>query len=169
MNISEIYGKKVVSTAGKKGYVVSVNASEEAIEGLICADENEDEFTVDVKNIIKYGNEIVFEDRESAVKRAKPLRLGRVSYTVEGKYLGLVEEYILKGNKIAGVKIGSKRYPASSVVFGDAVIVKGVKRLKSDVVKGDKVIIKKGTPITDSVLETAAENGEYVQASLKSL
>lgn len=169
MNISELYGKKIVSTTGKKGYIVSVNAGESAIEGLICADENEDEFAVDVKNIVKYGNEIVYEDRETAIKKAKPLRLGRVSYTVEGKYLGLVEEFILKGNKIISVKIGAKKYPVQSVVFGDAAIVKGVKKLKSDVVKDGKVIIKKGTPVTDEVMTRAAQNGEYVQTSLKSI
>lgn len=169
MNISELYGKKVESTAGKKGYVISVNAYDGLIEGLICADENEEEFAVDVKSIVKAGDKIVFEDRETAIKRAKPLRLGRAGYDAEGKYLGLVEEFISKGAKITGVKIGAKKYPMQSVVLGDAAIVKSIKRLKSDVVKDGKVIIKRGTAITDEVLSSAAEQGEYVQTSLKSL
>lgn len=169
MNVSDLYGQKIVSTTGKKGYIISVNASDEAIEGLVCADSDEREFIVDVKNIIRYGNEIVYEDRESSIRKAKPIRLGRVSYTTDGKYLGLVEEFVLKGNKITGVKIGAKKYPVQAVVFGDAAIVKGVKKLKSDVVKDGKVIIKKGTAITDEVMEKAVQNGEYIQTNLKSI
>lgn len=169
MLVSDFFGKKIVSTTGKTGYVISVNASDTAIEALVCADSDENEFVVDVKNILQYGNEIVYEDRENSIKRAKPLRLGRASYTTGGKYLGLVEEYLLKGNKITGVKIGAKKYPMEAIAFEDAAIIKAVQKLKSDVIKDGVVLIKKGTAVTGEVLETAAQKGEYVQTNLKTI
>ena len=70
-----LYGKKTESTDGKSGYVISVNASNGKIVCFTCADENEKEFTIDVKNIVKIGDKIIYEDREHTLKNAKPVRL----------------------------------------------------------------------------------------------
>ena len=169
MVVSEIYGKKIESTNGKKGYVISVNATGGVLQCFICADENEKEFAVDVKNVISVGEKIIYEDRESAIKASKPLRLGRAGFDDKGKYLGVLEDYSFKGNKLCKIKIGKKNYPAEGVTCGDVVIVKRAKRLKYDVVKDGKVIIKKGTKVTDSLLKSAEEMGEYVQTNLKSI
>lgn len=169
MNISLLYGKKVISTAGKRGYVISVNAAAGKIECLTCADEDEKEFYVDMKNVIKIGDKIIFEDRESVIKAAKPIRLGRASYDDKGTYLGNLEEMTYSGGKILRAKIGKKTYPASELICGDVVIARSVKRVKSDVIKDGKVIIKKGTYLTDGVLDTAEKEGEYIQTNLKSL
>ena len=59
MKISSIYGKKVESTAGRRGYVISVNANGGRLECLVCADEEENEFSIDVKNIISIDNKII--------------------------------------------------------------------------------------------------------------
>ena len=166
MVISEIYGKKIESTSGKKGYVISVNANAGVLVCFICADENEKEFAVDFKNVISIGDKIIYEDRENVIKTSKPLRLG---FDDHGKYLGVLEEYTFKNNKISRIKIGKKNYPADGVVCGDVVIVKGAKRLKYDVIKDGKVIIKKGTPVTDGLLKNAEKQGEYVQTNLKSI
>lgn len=169
MNISSLYGKKVLSTAGKSGYVISVNVAGGRIECLTCADENENEFYVDMRSVLKTGDKILFEDRESAIKAAKPVRLGRASYDDNGMYLGNLVDMTYTGGKILKAKIGKKSYPASGLVCGDVVIAKTVRTVKSDVVKDGKVIIKKGTPLTDGVLLAAEKEGEYVQANLKSL
>lgn len=169
MNVSEIYGKKVESTAGKKGYVISVNVIGGILECFICADENEKEFAVDVKNVISIGEKIIYEDRESAIKKSEPIRLGRAGFDEHGKYLGTLKDFSFKGNKLSRVKIGKKNYPADGVVCGDVIIVKGTKRLKYDVMKDGKVIIKKGTPVTDGLLKTAEKQGEYVQTSFKTI
>ncbi len=55
------------------------------------------------------------------------------------------------------------------MLTGDVAIVKRVKRIKADVVKDGKVIIKKGTPLTAEVLASAEAQGEYVQTNLKSI
>lgn len=169
MNISEFYGKKVVSDGGKTGYVVSVNGGAGRIECLVCADSDEKEFTVDARDVISVGNNIVYEDRERAIKAARPIRLGRAGFDEYGTFLGTVEDMEFRNGKLLKTKIGKKSYPADKLIYGDVIIVRGAKMLKSDVVKDGKVLIKKGTPVTDKVLEKAAENGEYVQTSLKSL
>ena len=60
MKISEIYGKKVESTSGKTGYVVSCNGVAGKLVCLLCADEDENEFYIDVKNIVSIGSKIIF-------------------------------------------------------------------------------------------------------------
>ena len=169
MKISEIYGKTVESTAGKRGYVITVKANGDRLECLVCADEDENEFTVDVNNIVKYGETIIFNDRESAIKSAIPIQLGRASFDECGKYLGNLNEYSFEGNTLLKAKIGKKNYPAGELICGDAVIVKKLKKLKSAVIKEGKIIIKSGTYLTDKVLNEAKEQGEYVQTTMKSI
>ncbi len=169
MNVSLLYGKKVISTEGREGYVISVNAAAGKIECLTCADEDENEFSVDMKNVLKISDKILFEDRERVIKAAKPVRLGRASYDDEGKYLGNLEDMTYTGRKILRAKIGKKSYQASELTCGDVVIAKKTKRLKSDVIKDGVIIIKKGTPLTGGVLSAAEKEGEYIQTNLKSL
>lgn len=169
MNISEFYGKKIVSDGGREGYVVSVNGGAGRVECLICADGDENEFTVDARDIVSVGNKIVYEDRAKAIKSARPIRLGRAGFDENGTFLGTVEDMEFKNGKLLKTRIGRKSYPADKLIYGDVIIVKGLKKLKSDVVKDGKVLIKKGTPVTGKVLEKAAENGEYIQTNLKTL
>ena len=87
MNVSQFIGKKVVSTQGKTGYVLSVNGGNGRVECLACADEDEKEFLIDVKNIVSAGEKIVFDDRAGAMAAAKPLRLGRAGFDENGAYI----------------------------------------------------------------------------------
>ncbi len=169
MNVSVLFGKKVISTSGKSGYIISVNGGLGRVECLVCADNDENEFIVDIKNVVSFGEKVIFEDRENAIKAACPLSLGRAGFDEKGKYLGEVCDYTFNGNKLLRAKIGKKTYPAGDVVCGDAVIVKQRKRLKQDVVKDGKIIFKKGTPVTEEMLASAERQGEYVQTNLKSL
>ena len=169
MKISEFYGKKVESTAGKRGYVISVNARAGKVECLVCADEDENEFAVDINYIKSIGDKIIYEDRESAIKASKPLRLGCAGFDEQGNFLGKLEDCTFSKNKLLKAKIGKKNYPAEGLQLGDIAIVKAIKTVKADVVSGGKIIIKKGTPLTAQVLDTAQTAGEYVQTSLKSL
>lgn len=169
MKISELYGKTVRSTAGKRGYVIAVKANGNKLECLVCADENENEFTVDINNVIKFGDTVIFNDRESAMKSATSVRLGRASYDESGKYLGNLEEYHFEGNTLLKAKIGKKNYSAEELTCGDAVIVKKLKRLKGAVIKEGKIIIKKGAYLTGEVLNEAKQQGEYIQTRMKSI
>ena len=170
MKLSQLFGKPVKSTTGKKGYVISVNGGNGKIQCLVCADENENEFTVDVKNIISVKNVVLFEDRESVIKQSVPVRLGKPVFDSEGKFLGHLSDLTVENGIIDSAHVGKKKISADDFVCGDAVIVKNhVRVLKSDVEKDGKVIIKRGTPLTAEILEKACEQGEYVQANLKSI
>ncbi len=170
MKISDFYGKKTVSTEGKRGYVVSVNISGGKAECLICADSDENEFAIDIRNVLRIGeNKIIYEDRQTAISRAKPVRLGSPGFDESGNFLGTLADVSFNKNGLLSAKIGKKNYPADRIVSGDVIIVKNVKTVKSDVTKDGKIIIKKGTPVTEDVLKTAENQGEYVQLTMKSI
>lgn len=169
-NITSLYGKAVESTAGKTGYVISVNAGSGKIQCLICADENENEFAVDVRNIVSVANKIIYEDRESAINDSVPVRLGIPGYDLNGAYLGALKDITLKGDVLGAAIIGKKKYSAADVSLGDAAIVKNIPRtLKENVVKDGRVILKRGAPLTEENLQIAREAGVYVQTNLKTI
>lgn len=169
MKLSELYGKICESDGGKSGYVISVCVSGDKIECLICADEQEKEFTVDAVNLIEIGEKIVYEDREQAMKSAKPVRLGNPAFDESGKFLGSVDDFDFARGKLISAKIGKKKFPAAELALGDAVIVKRKTVLKYDVFSEGKIFLKKGTQINKKVLAAAKDAGEYVQTSLKSI
>ena len=169
MKVSELIGKQVLGTEGRQGYVISVNAEGAKIEYLLCADEGEREFIVDIENITQAGEIIAFEEKKSVKSHAAPLRLGRACFDERGIYLGVLEDYSFFGDRIKNARIGKKNYPAEGIIAGDIVIVKNFRRLGSDVIKDGKTLYKKGTYVTAEVLTEAALSGEYVQTTLKSL
>ena len=167
MKVSELFGKRVLGTNGRDGYVVSVNA-EGRNAWLVCADDNEREFAVDLKNVLSADDKIIYDGTEVKVC-ATPLRLGRAGFDMRGKYLGNLCDFTLSRGKLKFAKIGKKNYPADGIILGDIVIVKDLRRLKSDVKKDGKTLFKNGAYVTDEVLSEAAAEGEYVQTTLKTL
>ncbi|MDE7453557.1 MAG: hypothetical protein K2N22_04030 [Clostridia bacterium] len=171
MKISLFYGMKIESTAGKSGYVISVNVRGDRLEYLKCADMNENEFIVDAQNIVSYGEDkIIFEDREAAMRASVPMRLGKPVFDGNGIYLGTLSDFSVDCDTLTCAFVGKKKFSANEIVCGDAVIVKPKERvLKSDVEKDGRVILKQGTPLNREALQIAQREGEYVQANLKSI
>lgn len=169
MKISTVYGREVISTAGKRGYILSVHTEGAKLIGFTCADQNEREFGLDIGNVLKFGDSILFRDESAPPIAAPRLRLGRAAYDEKGNWLGLAEDFTFSGNRLQKARIGKKNYPAEGLVFGDVLIVKSGRKLRYDVEKNGKILLKKGTPLTAEAMETARKEGEYVQASLKSL
>lgn len=170
MKLSIYYGKKVKSTAGKTGYVISVNVNGGDVVALRCADENEREFAVDMRDVISVKDIIVFNDRESLLKESEPVRLGKPVFDGEGKYLGVLTDLTEEKGKLKYAHIGKNKIAAEDVNFGDAVIIKNNARvLKSDVKKNGKILLKRGTPLNAEVMEKAQKNGEYIQTALKGI
>lgn len=169
MKLSLFYGKKVVSTDGKHGYVLSVNAVGDTLVCLRCADDDEKEFFIDLKNIVSIKDKIVYEDREQTIQKSTPLRLGCAGYDENGMFLGNLNEYEYKGEKLLSAKIGKKNYPVSDLACGDVIIVKDTAKLKSDVYKDGEVLIKKGSTLSKDVINKAVEAGEFVQTTMKTL
>lgn len=124
MKVSSIYGKKILSTEGKEGYVISVSTDEQSLY-LTCADGNEKEFCVDMENVISFGDKIIYDGTECINCNAVPLRLGRAGFDMRGNYLGNLEDFTVTGGRLKTAKIGKKNYPVTGLVLGDVVIVKG--------------------------------------------
>ena len=59
MKISQLFGKKVLSTAGKRGYVVSATVEDTTLASLVCADEDEKEFIIDAANVKRDRKSVV--------------------------------------------------------------------------------------------------------------
>lgn len=169
MNVSEFLGKIAESADGKRGYVISVNTYDGGKIYLKCADENEREFSVDFKDAIYTGDKILFTVSNTCLPLAKSLRLGTAAVDENGTYIGVIEDFSIKEGKISKIKIGKKNYPAECVTLGDVAIIRRVERIKSDVKKNGRIILKKGTCLTDETLAAAQDAGEYVQTKLKTL
>lgn len=169
MKLSSVYGMETTGKDGKSGYVVSVHASGGKLRYFICADENEKEFTVEAGAVIKYGERIVFKSCCPNPEPAPAVRLGRAVFDDRGAYMGLLEDFTFSGEKILKAKVGKKNYPADGLVYGDVIIIKTGRKLRGDVKKDGRVIIKKGTAVNAETLETAFKEGEYVQTRLKSI
>lgn len=170
MKLSSIYGKKVLSTAGKEGYVLGVYADGNAVDCLICADENENEFTVGAESIKSFKGKILFKEGGRAQVGGKPLALGKPVFDCAGDYFGTLTDFTVEKNRLKLAHVGNKKFSCDDIIVGDAVIIKSSARiLKSDVKKGNRVIIKRGTPLTPEVLKKAQKKGEYVQTNLKTI
>ena len=76
MKVSILYGKETLSTAGKKGYVLSVNVSGGKIVSYTCADENEKRFTIDADSVKSVKEKIVYVDGGKGAA-GEPLRKPR--------------------------------------------------------------------------------------------
>ena len=168
MKVSEFLGKSILSTGGKEGYVISVNTDGQNLI-LVCADGNEREFAVEMSSVISVSDKIIYDGTETDKKGFVPLRLGKAGFDMRGNYLGNLTDLTFLSGKLKTAKIGKKNYPAEGIILGDVIIVKDMRRLKADVIKDNKTLFKKGAFVTDEVLSEAAENGEYVQTTLKTL
>lgn len=147
MKLSELFGKRVVTTAGREGYVLKAVYSGGRIVRLVCADLNEREFNVSAAGIKKAGAGLLCRPA-SGKSQGKILRLGLLCYDKFGGFLGILQDATIFGDKIKSAKIGKKNYPFSGLSIGDAVIVYSA---------------------DTATLERAIEDGEYVKTRLKGL
>ena len=170
MKISLLFGKKVESNTGKPGYILRINAVDNEIIGFTCADGDEREFDIPVRNIKSIKNTVTYSFEGKREGNAKSLTLGKSVYDCEGNFIGNLCEIVTEKYKIISFVVGNKKFSADDVICGDVIIIKNsVKFLKSDVKKKGKIIFRKGTPITDEIALKAQKAGEYVQTNLKSM
>lgn len=169
MRLSKLIAAEVES-GDKNGYVIGVNISYDGDLSLVCADENEEEFSVLFDNIRSVKEKIVFSKANEADEFSAPVRLGKPVFDCEGNFIGRLTDIIIEKNSISAVIAGNRKFSACDIILGDAVLIKNsIPFIKSDVRKNGKTIIRKGTPLTDEITAKAQKSGEYVQTKLKSL
>ena len=170
MKISSLFGKTVQSaTNSVRGYVVSISILNNKIEYFTCVDLDEKEFFVQIDGVICLNERIIFSDTATLLKRCKTIRLGKPTYSFDGKFLGHLTDFELDGTTLKYAIVGNKKICVEDLRLGDAVIVKKQARLKCDVKKGDKILFKKGEKISPQLMQFAKLNGEYIQTNLKFL
>ncbi len=170
MKISQLFGKRAEGGAGRSGYVISVNTSGGKITGLTCADEDEQEFYIPVKNIKSIKNTVCFTHGGERAADEGNFNLGKPVFDSEGRYIGRLTDVTAEKYLITVMHVGNKKFSADDVVCGDAVLVKSsVRFLKSDVKKNGRVIFRRGTPLTAEIIAKAQLAGEYVQTNLKTI
>ena len=125
MKISQLYGKTITSTNGrKKGVILGVSCVKNEIDGLICCDENETRFFVAGGDAVSLCGETQFVKTGKAQKNTASLKLGKAVYSSQGKFLGHLEDCILSGLKITHAVVGGKKMPFNNLILGDVCIVK---------------------------------------------
>ena len=169
MRLSKLLGAEI-KNGERKGCIISLNENYDGELSFTCADENEEEFSVSIKNIKIVKDEMTCFREESVNAFSAPVRLGKAVFDCEGNFVGKLTDVIIEKNKISAIIAGNRKFDVSAVIFGDVVLIKNsIVFLKSDVKKNGKIIIRKGTPLTGEVTEKAQKNGEYVQTKLKTL
>ena len=170
MKISGLFGKRVESLSGKSGYILRVNATGYDVTSFTCADGDEQEFDIPVKNIKAVKDTVTYSYAGKHGGAEKSLTLGRPVFDCEGNYIGKLSDIVIEKYKVVSFFVGNKKFSAEDMICGDAVLIKsGVRFLRSDVKKNGKIIFRRGTPVTDEVIEKAQLVGEYVQTNLKTI
>lgn len=171
MKLSDLYGKEVVSAdKSRRGWVRAVLGNGSLPQFLQCFDEDEREFEIDFKNVIKTGEKIIYDDAEKRRKSAKGMRLGLPAYGTDGAFLGHLTDMVSAKDGTFYYVIGKKKYRSEFVAAGDALIVRAPRTLKQSVVTdGGEVVLKRGSALDGEALKKAEEAGEYFQAQMKTI
>ena len=170
MRLSKLLAAEIENPNKKRGYVFGGNLNGDGDIILNCADENEDEFCVLLKNVRTVKDKLTFTKECDADEFSSPVRLGKPVFDCEGNFIGRLSDVVIEKNAVSAIIAGNRKFNYRDVVLSDAVLIKNsIAFIKSDVKKNGKIIIKKGTPLTEEVSEKAQKNGEYVQTKLKSL
>ena len=170
MKISGLFGKKVESASSRSGYIIRVNAIGNDITSFTCADEDEQEFDIPVKNIKSVKNTVTYSYAGKHGGNETSLNLGKPVFDCEGNYIGKLTDIVTEKYTIVSFFVGNKKFSADDIICGDAVIIKNTVRfLKSDVKKNGKIIFRRGTPLSEEVAKKAQLAGEYVQTNLKTI
>lgn len=125
MKLSKLYGMQIASEDKKtRGYILGITCAGDKIDGYICCDQSENEFYAKAENLKFRGESAVFSSTGNPAENAYALRLGRAAYDESGKFLGLLEDCLFKGDRIETACIARKKYSFSSLAVGDIVILK---------------------------------------------
>ncbi len=125
MKISELYGKSITQTNGKRrGTILGATYRENAIDRLICCDENEKRFCVAAENAAFSRNGASFSKAEAAKRDLPVLRLGKAVYDCGGNFCGYMQDVNLSGAKITSAIIAGKRVPFGKLIIGDVCLIR---------------------------------------------
>lgn len=125
MKASEIFCKKIAGKDKKiRGYILSISCVKDMIEGYICCDERENEFFAESAGTKFSSDKATFLITGKENKKGYRLKLGVPLYSAGGKFLGYVDDYTIKGNRIVFAHMGKRKYSFTRLALGDVAILK---------------------------------------------
>ena len=125
MKASQIFCMQIASEDKKKrGYVLAVSCVKDMIEGYICCDERENEFFAESAGTKFSNGSATFLLTGKENKKGYRLRLGQPLYTDNGRFLGHVDDFTIKGNRITFAHSGKRKFAFDRLVFNDVAILK---------------------------------------------
>lgn len=125
MKASQIYCTEIASADNKKrGYILSICCVKDMIEGYICCNENENEFFAESAGVkfSESGATFLLTGKEN--KKGYRLKLGQAVYSNGGKFLGHIDDFTIKSNRIVCAHVDKRKYPFDKLIFGDVAILK---------------------------------------------
>ncbi|MCM1439097.1 MAG: hypothetical protein NC131_07820 [Roseburia sp.] len=125
MKASQIFCTEISSKDKKKrGYVLAVSCVKDMIEGYICCNENETEFFAESAGCQFSGGAAIFSVTGKENKKGYRLKLGIPVFSEAGKFLGQIDDYTIKDNRIVYANSCKRKFPFNRLILGDVAILK---------------------------------------------
>ena len=125
MNLSRLYTMTVERVDGKRhGYVIAAIREGDGVAALLCADENECEFFIEPDGIVRMSDSIVYRTEGKRRGRRGTMRLNVPCYNEYGRFMGYIEDYVMKQLTLKTCVIAGKNYPAERICVGDIALLK---------------------------------------------
>lgn len=125
MKASQIFCTEISSEDKKKrGYILAISCVKDMIEGYICCNEHENEFFAESAGAKFLNGSATFLVTGKENKKGYRLRLGQPLYTDNGKFIGHVDDFTIKGNRITFAHVGNRKFAFDRLVFSDVAILK---------------------------------------------
>lgn len=125
MKASQIFCTNISSKDKKKrGYVMSVSCVKEMVEGYVCCNEQENEFFAESAGCEFSGGAATFLLTGKENKKGYRLKLGIPLYSNEGKFLGLIDDFTIKNNRLVFAHSGKRKFAFDRLIIGDVAILK---------------------------------------------
>ncbi len=125
MKASQIFCTEILSKDKKKrGYIMSVCCVKDMIEGYICCDEKENEFFAESAGTEFSGGVATFLLTGKENKKGYRLKLGMPLYSEAGRFLGHIDDYTIKNNRLSFAHVGKRKFAFVRLIIGDVAILK---------------------------------------------
>ena len=125
MKASQIFCMQIASEDKKKrGYILAISCVKDMIEGYICCDERENEFFAESAGAKFSDGSVTFLVTGKENKKGYRLRLGQPLYSDGGKYLGQIDDFTIKSNRIVSAHSGKRKFAFDKLVLNDVAILK---------------------------------------------
>ena len=125
MKASQIFCMNIASEDKKKrGYILAISCVKDMIEGYICCDERENEFFAESAGTKFSNGAATFLLTGKENKKGYRLKLGVPLYSDCGKFLGHIDDFTFKGNRIAFAHVEKRKFAFDRLVLSDVAILK---------------------------------------------